>query len=369
MKKKVMFIFGTRPEAIKVVPVVEAFKKDGTFETVVISTGQHREMLEQVLGFFGVEPDEDLSLMKPNQNLASLMSRAIDGVNEAILRHRPDFVVVQGDTTTACAAGMAGFLNGCKVCHIEAGLRSWDLQSPFPEEANRVLIGKVADFHFAPTDMAVSNLKKENVTENLYNVGNTVIDALLLGLKIIGERGEDDYLKRFSELDFSRDLVMVTIHRRESFGEPLLRICAALRQIAAKYPTVQFVYPVHPNPNIKDVVEEELAGVENLNLIKPLDYPDFIWMMSKSRLIITDSGGVQEEAPSAGVPVIVAREVTERSEGVDAGVAHMAGSDPGKLMSLADRFLSGEREKDLRQMNPYGDGTTSLQILDILKNL
>lgn len=367
MKKKVMFVIGTRPEAIKVAPVIRKFLDDDFFETIVVATGQHREILDQVLQFFGVVPDEDLSLMVPNQTLSELTAKALTGCNALLLKYQPNLVVVQGDTSTAFAAGLAGFLNGVPVAHIEAGLRSGRMDSPFPEEANRVLLSRLARLHFAPTSGAAENLRGEGVSEGLHEVGNTVVDALLLGLQIIKERGEDSFYGRFDQIRFNRRLVLVTIHRRESFGEPLENICSAIVRIAEAHPDKELIYPVHPNPNVRKVVDRMLGGIENIKLLEPLEYSDFIWMMSKASLILTDSGGVQEEAPTLGIPVMVAREVTERSEGVDAGAAFMVGADADLIVETADRLLRLNDEERAGIVNPYGDGKTSERILSIAK--
>jgi len=321
MKKKAMFILGTRPEAIKVSPVIRKFQESEDYETIVVSTGQHREMLDQVLGFFEITPDVDMDLMVPNQTLPELTAKALAGSSKVIVEYEPDIVFVQGDTSTAFAGGMAAFLNKTPVAHIEAGLRSGRMDSPFPEEANRVLLSKLTTLHLAPTQGSADNLMNENISQGVHVVGNTVVDALLLGLEMIKKRGEEDYFKKYEMIDFDREMILITIHRRESFGQPLLDVCAAIRTIAARHPEKTLVYPVHPNPNVREVVNRELAGIENLRLLEPLEYSDFIWMMSKACLILTDSGGVQEEAPTLGIPVMVAREVTERSEGVDAGAA------------------------------------------------
>ncbi|MDB4377998.1 UDP-N-acetylglucosamine 2-epimerase (non-hydrolyzing) [Akkermansiaceae bacterium] len=367
MKKKIMFVLGTRPEAIKVAPVIRKFLNDDTFETIVVATGQHREMLDQVLGFFDVTPDEDLSLMVPNQTLPELTAKALAGCSKVISKYQPDLVIVQGDTSTAFAAGLAGFLSGVAVGHIEAGLRSGRMDSPFPEEANRVLIGRLASFHFAPTLGAAENLRKEGLEGGLHEVGNTVVDALLLGLEMIKEQGEDAFYGKFEQVRFDRPMVLLTIHRRESFGEPLVKICSAILRIAKAHPDKELVYPVHPNPNVREVVNEMLSGIENIKLLEPLEYSDFIWMMSKASLILTDSGGVQEEAPTLGIPVMVAREVTERSEGVDAGAAFMVGADPDLIVETADRLLKLGEEERAGIVNPYGDGKTSERILSIVK--
>ncbi len=364
--KKVVFILGTRPEAIKLAPVIKTFKASSLYETVVVSTGQHREMLAQVFDFFEIEPDFDLDLMESNQSLTDLTAKAIQGVGTLLDELTPDVVVVQGDTTTAYAAGFAGFIKRVHVAHVEAGLRSGRMDSPFPEEANRVLLSQIATWHFAPTDGSAQNLINEGFDSNVHTVGNTVVDALIMGLDMIKQRGEEAYYEKFKMLDFDKDTVLITIHRRESFGEPLLDICSAILEIASQHKDKNFVYPVHPNPNVREVVNTQLGSCDNIILLEPLAYSDFIWMMSKSCLILTDSGGVQEEAPTLGVPVIVAREVTERGEGVDAGVAVMVGSDRDLIIKEANRLLALTESERSRILNPYGDGQTSSKIHDII---
>lgn len=361
-----MFILGTRPEAIKMAPVIRKFQQCELYDAVVVATGQHREMLDQVLGFFEIEPDVDMDLMVPNQTLPELTAKALAGSSGLIDEHRPDLVVVQGDTSTAFAGGLAGFLSRVPVAHIEAGLRSGRMDSPFPEEANRVLLSRITSLHLAPTQGAADHLKAEGVAEGIHVVGNTVVDALLLGLEIIKNRGEASYYRKFNAIDFDRDLILITIHRRESFGEPIQEICRGIRTMAERHPEKLLVYPVHPNPNVRGVVSKELSNVDNLRLLDPLEYSDFIWMMSKSSLILTDSGGVQEEAPTLGIPVMVAREVTERSEGVDAGAAVMVGADADLIASKADELLKLSEKERAGIVNPYGDGNTSARILELV---
>ncbi|MCP5536771.1 MAG: UDP-N-acetylglucosamine 2-epimerase (non-hydrolyzing) [Akkermansiaceae bacterium] len=366
MKQKVMFILGTRPEAIKMAPVIRSFKEAGHYETIVVATGQHREMLAQVLNFFEIQPDVDMGLMVPNQTLPELTAKALAGSSSLIVEHQPAIVLVQGDTSTAFAGGLAAFLNKVPVAHIEAGLRSGRMDSPFPEEANRVLLSKITSLHLAPTRGAADNLNGEAIDQGVHVVGNTVVDALLQGLEIIRSRGEESYFEKFEMIDFEREVILITIHRRESFGEPIKEICKAIRTIASRHMDKTLVYPVHPNPNVRNVVETELAGIDNLRLLNPLEYSDFIWMMSKSSLILTDSGGVQEEAPTLGIPVLVAREVTERSEGVDAGAAVMVGSDADLIVRKADELLALSVAERAGIVNPYGDGKTSSRILELV---
>jgi UDP-N-acetylglucosamine 2-epimerase (non-hydrolysing) len=366
-KKSVLFIFGTRPEAIKLAPVIRTFKPCEDLRTVVCVTGQHRAMLDQVTGLFQIEPDFDLNLMTHNQALPALAGKAVTGTAEILATVKPDIVFVQGDTTTAFAAGFAAFLEKIPVAHVEAGLRSHRRYSPFPEEINRVLLSHLTTLHFAPTEGARRNLEREGLTEQVFVVGNTVVDALLQGLEIIRERGEQEYYQRFKELDFSRRIILVTVHRRESFGPPLRRICEAIRTVAEAGPDREIVYPVHPNPNVRGTVFEMLGRTKNIHLLEPLEYAQFIWMMSKSCLIITDSGGVQEEAPSLGVPVLVVREVTERAEGVAAGAATMVGAHPERIAAEAEKRLQPCNRQNGQWTNPYGDGKSSSRILEITR--
>lgn len=359
---RALFIFGTRPEAIKLAPVVRHFRKSGRLEPVVAVTAQHREMLDQVLDFFGIRPDHDLDLMTPGQSLCQLTGRAVAGLEAIFDVVGPDIVLVQGDTTTAFTGAYVGFLKGVPVAHVEAGLRTGNRHEPFPEEINRQLVGSLADLHLCPTGRARDNLLAEGKTEGIHVVGNTVIDALLEGLEILGEEWQPA-VPALRAMANPQGSVLLTIHRRESFGEALQGILSAIRRLAGSHPRMSFVFPVHPNPNIRKPVFEQLGDIPNLILTEPLDYPHFIWAMSKARLILTDSGGVQEEAPTLGVPVLVARNVTERQEGVEAGVATLVGTSEERIVETATRFLAGEPRHLLA--NPYGDGSTSAKILGL----
>ena len=361
---KALFVFGTRPEAIKMAPVVLEFNRSGLIKPVVAVTGQHRDMLDQVLGFFGITPDYDLNLMTEGQSLCSLSARAISGLETIIDEECPDILLVQGDTTTAFTGAYVGFLKRIPVAHIEAGLRTGNRMEPFPEEINRQLVGNLADLHLCPTKMASQNLIAEGKRANIHVVGNTVIDALLEGLRILGDNWKPD-LPELLAMTNPEGSVLLTIHRRESFGESLDGILNAIRRLAEDHPKISFLFPVHPNPNIRKPVFERLAGIPNLVLTAPLDYPHFIWAMSKARLIITDSGGVQEEAPTLGIPVLVARNVTERQEGIEAGVATLVGTVEENIVAIASRFLAGEPRHQLS--NPYGDGGSSQKILALCK--
>ncbi|GHA57655.1 non-hydrolyzing UDP-N-acetylglucosamine 2-epimerase [Pontibacter akesuensis] len=366
---KSLFIFGTRPEAIKLAPLIKEFEATPDFDLEVCITAQHREMLDQVLDFFKIKPDYDLNLMKPNQNLFAITADALTGLKEVIEESKPDLIIVQGDTTTAFAGALAGFYKQIKIAHVEAGLRSNNLYSPFPEEANRLMIGQLADYHFAPTQKAFENLQSVN-KQNVWDVGNTVIDALLLGLELI-EDNDSSILSSFEGIDFSKRIILVTAHRRESFGEPFENICNAIRDIAEEFEACEIVFPVHLNPNVRQVVSKILSDIKNVHLIEPLDYPKFIWLINKSFLIITDSGGVQEEAPTLGKPVLVIRDETEREEGITAGTAKLVATNRESIYSSAYRLLTNEHEynKMANAVNPYGDGTTSKQIVKILKEV
>jgi UDP-N-acetylglucosamine 2-epimerase (non-hydrolysing) len=373
MKNKVLFVFGTRPEAIKMAPLIKEMERVPEFECKVCVTGQHRKMLDQVLDFFGIKPDFDLQLMKANQTLADITADVIKGVDAIIKNdYTPDYIVVQGDTTTAMAGALAAFYSKVKVIHIEAGLRSYEKYSPFPEEINRMLVGKIADLHFAPTPKAVKNLLTEGVDAgNIWNVGNTVIDALFLGLEMIRKRDAAVYDSYFDFLDRSKRIILVTGHRRENFGAPFENMCQALKAIADRNPDVQIVYPVHLNPNVREPVERILGDHAQIRLIEPLDYAQLIWLLNLCTLVITDSGGIQEEAPALGKPVLVMREVTERMEGVEAGTAKLVGTDFETIVTECQILLSDSAryEEMAKAVNPYGDGTTSRQILAVLQEV
>ena len=359
---KAIFIFGTRPEAIKMAPVIKAFRQSGRIDPVVAVTGQHRGMLDQVLDFFGIVPDYDLDLMTEGQSLCELTGRAIRGLERILDEVKPDMVLVQGDTTSAFAGAYVGFLKQVPVAHIEAGLRTGNRQEPFPEEINRQLVGNLADLHLCPTPLARDSLLAEGKTCGVHVVGNTVIDALLDGLRILGA----DWTPAIPAIQVMNNpagAVLITIHRRESFGDALQGILNAIQRLAAAHPEMSFVFPVHPNPNIRKPVHQRLAGIPNLTLTEPLDYPHFIWAMSKARLILTDSGGVQEEAPTLGIPVLVARNVTERQEGVESGVATLVGTDEENIVEAGMRCLAAEPRHQLA--NPYGDGSSSTKILEL----
>ncbi len=368
MKKKLLFIFGTRPEAIKMAPIIMEVRKNGNFDVEICLTGQHREMLDQVMYLFELKADYDIDLMKPNQTLFDITASALLSLREVITRSAPDWILVQGDTTTAYVGALAAYYLKKKIAHIEAGLRSFNKYAPFPEEINRMMISTMADLNFAPTRGAKINLEKENTRGKIYITGNTVIDALFYTVKKTDT--VEHYLDYFSFLNPDKKIVLVTCHRRENFGKPLEEICDAILQLSEQFPDVQFVYPVHLNPNVQSVVRQKLSGRENIFLIAPLDYAYLVWIMNRSYFIITDSGGIQEEAPALGKPVLVLREVTERMEGVEAGNAILVGASKEKIQSNARRLL--EDPQHYHQMsnsvNPYGDGTSAAQIVSLLTN-
>lgn len=371
--QKLFFIFGTRPEAVKMAPLIKEFEKHPDhFDVKVAVTGQHREMLDQVLQFFNIKPDYDLNLMKPNQTLFDVTADALRGMEKILEEVKPDLVIVQGDTTTVFAGALAGFYKKISVAHLEAGLRSGDKYSPFPEEINRILTGHIADYHWCPTEKARENLLAEGIkNEKIHVVQNTVIDALFLALDLLKEEGDEKYLEFFKDVDFNKKLILVTAHRRESFGQPFENICNAVKELSTKYPDVEFVYPVHLNPNVREVVFRILSDIPNIHLMDPLDYPYMVWIMNKAHIVLTDSGGVQEEAPSLGKPVIVLRDVTERQEGVDAGTAKLVGTDKELIINATSALLDNEQEyeKMAKAVNPYGDGTTSKRIVKLLSTM
>ncbi len=368
-KKKIIFIYGTRPEAIKMAPLIKDFRYyEDRFKVEICLTAQHREMLDQVNEFFDIKADYDLNLMEPNQSLSDLTARCLTGLQSVLIDSKPDLVFVQGDTTTVLAGALAAFYGKIPIAHLEAGLRSGNRYSPYPEEMNRKIASQLSDYHFAPTQAAADNLKNEGIVKNVYLVGNTVIDALHLGLSIIRSNGEDKYLRFFSFLDQSKKIILVTGHRRESFGEGFDNICLAIKEIAIQYKDIQIVYPVHLNPNVRKPVYNLLAGLPNIFLIDPLDYPYMIWLMNKTYFVLTDSGGIQEEAPALGKPVLVMRDVTERQEGISAGTALLVGTKKETIVNRMKQLLDDKTlyNKMNKAINPYGDGTASKKIVSIL---
>lgn len=368
MIKKILIVFGTRPEAIKMAPVVKALQKESCFDTKVCVTAQHREMLDQVLTFFNITPDYDLDLMKKNQTLNLLSARILKNIDPVLEDFNPDLVLVHGDTTTSSMVALAAFHRNIKVGHVEAGLRTYDKSAPFPEELNRQVTGRIADYHFAPTQQSAANLMSENVDDSMVHItGNTVIDALLWGIENINkERADIQSIQKF--IDPSKKLIVVTGHRRENFGDKFISFCEALNVLANR-DDVQLIYPVHLNPNVQKTVYESLGDTPNILLIAPLDYEAFIWLLSQSYLIITDSGGVQEEAPSLGKPVLVTREVTERQEAVDEGTVLLVGTNKDKIINECVHLLTDEDQykKMSAKTNPYGNGTAAQEIVKRLK--
>lgn len=368
-------VFGTRPEAIKMAPVVKALAADPRFDVRVCVTGQHREMLAQVLDVFGITPDHDLAVMAPGQDLADVTSKVLLGMRGVLRDEKPDVVLVHGDTTTCFAAGLAAFYERVPVAHVEAGLRTGDLDRPWPEELNRVLVGRFACLHFAPTERAASNLTGEGVDpETVHVTGNTVVDALL---DVAGRVADEPAAAHGPELGpelaagLDRDdapLVLVTGHRRESFGQGFEDLCSGLRRIAERHPDWRIVYPVHLNPNVRGPVHEALGDVPNVHLIEPLEYRPFVWLMGRADAILTDSGGIQEEGPSLHVPVLVTRDVTERPEAVAAGTVRLVGTDPDRIVESVEAAILDEdvRAAMTSGTNPYGDGRASMRIADRL---
>ena len=366
--QKLLFIFGTRPEAIKMAPLILKAKNDSFFVVSVCVTGQHNEMLHQVLDFFKITPDYNINIMTHDQSLFDITADILKELEIVLVKENPNLVLVQGDTTTAFIGALAAFYMKIPVAHIEAGLRSNNKFSPFPEEINRVLVGHIADHHFTPTVKAKENLLKEGKEPGtIYVVGNTVIDALFITLDLIKNR-EEEFRDYFNYLDFSKKVILVTGHRRESFGKPFREICFALKEIAERQ-DVEIVYPVHLNPNVRKPVFEILTDIENIHLIEPLAYPYLIWLIGKSFFVLTDSGGIQEEAPSLGKPVLVMRDVTERIEGIEAGTCMLVGSHRKTILRNAYKLLDDKvfYKQMATSVNPYGDGRSSEKILEIIK--
>ncbi len=363
-RRKLMVVLGTRPEAIKLAPVILGAKdRADTFETVVITTGQHKEMLAQMLDEFGITPDKDLQIMKPDQTLAHITTAALEGLSDAITAHQPDWVVVQGDTTTTFAGALAAFYQKVKVAHVEAGLRTYDKHQPYPEEINRTLTGHLADIHFPPTTMSRDNLLRENIpADRIFVTGNTAIDALFLTLKKMGRTPNKAGPVR------PRERILLTAHRRENQGPNLEQICDAVLTLVDRYPSLQVTYPVHLSPRVRATVMPKLGDHPRITLTDPLGYPEFVQAMDDADIILTDSGGVQEEAPSLGKPVLVLRESTERPEASEAGTARIVGADRDVIVRETARLVDDDQAYAAmaRADNPYGDGTAAAQILDRL---
>lgn len=384
--KKIMLVFGTRPEAIKMAPLVKELQKyPEDFQTIVCVTGQHREMLDQVLKIFEIVPDYDLNIMRQGQDLYDVTARVLTGMRDILKETTPDIVLVHGDTTTSTAAALAAFYQQIPVGHVEAGLRTHNIYSPWPEEMNRQITGRIAAFDFAPTALSKQNLLKENIAEDQITVtGNTVIDALYWVVdKIKNDASLDTELEQqlveagydVHRLDSGRKLVLITGHRRENFGDGFINICRAIKDLAAKYPEVDFVYPMHLNPNVRrpihQVFGEDLSNLGNMFFIEPLEYLSFVYLMEKSTIVLTDSGGIQEEAPGLGKPVLVMRDTTERPEALTAGTVTLVGTDYDKIVSEVSVLLddTDAYEKMSRAVNPYGDGKACLRIAQVLRNV
>jgi len=376
MPKKILLVFGTRPEAIKMAPLVKMFQKyPEKFDTKVCVTGQHRQMLDQVLEVFDIKPDYDLNIMAPNQDLYDITSKVLLGMRDVLKTEKPDLVFVHGDTTTSTAAAMAAFYQQIKIAHVEAGLRTYNLLSPWPEEMNRQLTGRLCEYCFAPTKTAQDNLLNEKIdSAKIYITGNTVIDALLMAVDIINIKDglkvkiQNTICEKGYTIKEQKKYILVTGHRRENFGEGFGHICRALKEIAIAYPDVDIVYPVHLNPNVQKPIYESLSSVGNIYLIEPLDYLPFVFLMQGAYLILTDSGGVQEEAPSLGKPVLVMRDTTERPEAVEAGTVKLVGADTKTIVEATSTLLDNEFEYSEMALahNPYGDGKACERIVNAL---
>lgn len=380
---KVMLVFGTRPEAIKMCPLVKEFQKhNDAFETIVCVTGQHREMLDQVLNIFEVKPDYDLNIMKQGQDLYDVTARVLTGMRDVFKECKPDVVLVHGDTTTSTAAALAAFYQQIPVGHVEAGLRTHNIYSPWPEEMNRQITGRIATYNFSPTPLSESNLKAEKAQGNIYVTGNTVIDALHM---VVNKLKNDETLAKEQEeilkqagydvnrLADGKKLVLITGHRRENFGEGFIHMVTAIKDLKNKYPDVDFVYPMHLNPNVRkpihEVFGEDLTNLGNMFFIEPLQYLEFVYLMEKATIVLTDSGGIQEEAPGLGKPVLVMRDTTERPEALASGTVHLVGTNYQKIMDEVSTLLDDEQayEKMSKAVNPYGDGKACERIVEILK--
>lgn len=378
MIKKILLVFGTRPEAIKMAPLVLGLQKySGIIETKICVTAQHRHMLDQVLDIFGIKPDFDLDIMKVDQDLYDITESIIQGVKKVFDSYKPDLVCVHGDTTTAFTTALSAFYHGIKIAHIEAGLRSGDIYSPWPEEANRKLISVLTSLHFAPTSTSKKNLLNENVKEStIYVTGNTVIDALLWIVNKISSnqefkmKVEQEIVSYYDRVSLEKKFILITGHRRENFGEGLIHMCQAIRELSLCYPEIDFIYPVHLNPNVQKPVYDLLSDLDNVYLTKPLKYEAFAYLMKKCYLVLTDSGGIQEEAPSLGKPVLVMRENTERPEALESGTVKLVGTDTQKIVLETSKLLDDvmEYEQMSKAINPYGNGTAAEKIIKVILN-
>ena len=378
MTLKVLSVFGTRPEAIKMAPVVLGLQKDERFESMVCVTAQHREMLDQVLDLFAIKPDYDLNIMKPGQDLFDVTANALLGLRNVLRECKPDLVLVHGDTTTCFTAALAAFYEQIKVGHVEAGLRTGDMTAPFPEEGNRSLVGRITNYHFAPTEGSRENLIKENIQESdIVVTGNTVIDALLMVRDKVATYPNDRWKELFGDevynciINKDRKFILITGHRRENFGQGFVDLCNAIKTLAERHPDWDLIYPVHLNPNVQKPVNEILNNLSNVYLINPQDYAPFVWLMDQSDLILTDSGGIQEEGPSLGKPVLVMRDVTERPEALDAGTVKLVGTDTNEIIDGIENVLTNENIylAMSKAHNPYGDGEAVNRIISIITEL
>lgn len=382
--KKVMLVFGTRPEAIKMCPLVKEFqKRSDEFETIVCVTGQHREMLDQVLQIFDVKPDYDLNIMKQGQDLTDVTARVLTGLRDVFKECRPDIVLVHGDTTTSMAGALAAFYAQIPVGHVEAGLRTHNIYSPWPEEMNRQITGRIASYNFAPTPLSEKNLIEEKAQGNIYVTGNTVIDALHLVVDKLSNdpslSAEQDRILKEAGYDITRlvdgkKLVLITGHRRENFGDGFIRMVTAMKDLSEKYPNVDFVYPMHLNPNVRKPIHEvfgEDLTLPNFFFIEPVQYLEFVHLMNKATIVLTDSGGIQEEAPGLGKPVLVMRDTTERPEALESGTVHLVGTDYDKIVNEVSTLLDDSKayEKMSKAVNPYGDGLACMRIVDIIAKI
>lgn len=367
---KIMVVFGTRPEAIKLAPLIHEFKKSKEFDVVVASSGQHREMLKPILFFFEIVPDYDLKLMSSNQSIQSFSYKMIKSFSQLIDEVVPDICIVQGDTTTSFIAALCSFYKKIPVGHVEAGLRSYNKLSPFPEEINRILTTSLTNLHFAPTQNAINNLLLQGINKkDIYNTGNTAIDALLWTLEKLKGNSYDDKIRKIcGKINFNKKIILVTAHRRESFGKSLVNICQGILELS-RNDDLEIVYPVHLNPNVRNTVYKMLSGKSNIHLLNHLSYEDFVWLMNKSYIILTDSGGIQEEAPTIKKPVLVMRDVTERMEGVESGVSMLVGTNKNNITTGVNRILNDKKiYKNMASgNNPYGDGKASIRISRIIK--
>ena len=383
--KKIMLVFGTRPEAIKMAPLVKEFQKySDKFETIVCVTGQHREMLDQVLHIFEIVPDYDLNIMQQGQDLYDVTDRVLTGMRNVLKESKPDVVLVHGDTTTSTAAALAAFYQQIQVGHVEAGLRTHNIYSPWPEEMNRQITGRIATYHFAPTSLSKNNLLAEGVTEQqIYVTGNTVIDALYMVVDRIKndkvlDANLENQLKQagydVNRLTGEKKLLLITGHRRENFGDGFISMCTAIKDLTQKYPEVDFVYPMHLNPNVRKPIHEvfggDLSDLGNMFFIEPLEYLSFVYLMEKSNIVLTDSGGIQEEAPGLGKPVLVMRDTTERPEALEAGTVKLVGTSYEKIINEVSALLDNQEyyDKMSKAVNPYGDGMACNRIVNILRN-